>query len=101
MMVAAQEPDLSLHEWIVLSVVREGPTHGSALVSLMGHDGDLGRIWYVPKSGVNRCVDRLTELGLITPAGEESSQAGPIRFLVKITETGRAAAESWQHRPVQ
>jgi DNA-binding PadR family transcriptional regulator len=101
MMVAAQEPDLSLHEWIVLSVVREGPTHGSALVSLMGHDGDLGRIWYVPKSGVYRCVDRLTELGLITPAGEESSQAGPIRFLVKITETGRAAAESWQHRPVQ
>jgi hypothetical protein len=49
-MVPAQEPALSLPERIVLSLVREGPTHGGALTRLLGHDGDLSRIWYVPRA---------------------------------------------------
>ena len=100
-MVSAEAPVLPLHEWIVLSLVREGPTHGSALVNLLSHDGDLGRIWYVPKAAVYRSLDRLTDLSLLAPAGEEPAERGPIRYLVKITRAGRAAAGSWQHRPVQ
>lgn len=82
-------------------MVREGLTHGSAVVSLLGHDGGLGRIWYVPKAGVYRSLDRLTDLGLIAPAGEEPAERGPIRSLVKITRAGHAAAGWWQHRPVE
>jgi PadR family transcriptional regulator AphA len=41
------------------------------------------------------------DLGLIASAGEEPAERGPIRYLVKITRSGGAAAESWQHRPVQ
>jgi DNA-binding PadR family transcriptional regulator len=100
-MIPAEEPVLPLHEWIVLSLVREGTTHGSALVNLLGHDGDIGGIWYVPKSAVYRSLDRLTDLGLLTPAGEEPAERGPIRYLVKITRAGRTAVESWRHRPVQ
>src|SRR5580658_1550460 len=100
-MVPAKDPVLPLHEWIVLSLVREGPTHGSALVSLLSQDGELGRIWHVYKAAVYRGLDRLTDLGLIVSAGEEPSRQGPIRYLVKITSAGRAAAGSWLHRPVQ
>src|SRR5580704_11395625 len=76
----AEEPALARSEWIVLSLVCEGPTHGNAVSRLVGPDGDLGRIW---------------------SAGEEPSPQGPVRFLIEATEAGRAAAVSWQHRPVQ
>jgi DNA-binding PadR family transcriptional regulator len=100
-MVPAKDPVLTLPEWIVLSLVSEGPTHGNALFSLLDHDGDLGRIWHVHKAGVYRSLDRLTEFSLIAPAGAEPSERGPIRSLVKITRAGRAAVTSWQLRPVQ
>jgi DNA-binding PadR family transcriptional regulator len=95
------EPALSLHEWIVLSVVREGPTHAYPLAALLGHDGDLGRIWYVAKGMVYRSLDRLEEAGLIRAVGQELSHRGPVRSVVEITEAGRAAARAWLRRPVQ
>jgi PadR family transcriptional regulator AphA len=79
-MLPAEEPALSRSEWIVLSLVREGPTHGNAVSRLVGPDGDLG---------------------LIASAGEEPSPQGPVRLLVEATEAGRAAAVAWQHRPVK
>jgi DNA-binding PadR family transcriptional regulator len=101
MMFPAEEPALSRSEWIVLSLVCEGPTHGSAVSRLMGPDGDLGRIWRVPKGVVYRSLDRLSDLGLIRSAGQEPSSQGPVRLLVEATEAGQAAAAAWQHRPVQ
>jgi DNA-binding PadR family transcriptional regulator len=100
-MLPAEEPALSRSEWIVLSLVCEGPTHGSAVSRLVGPEGDLGQIWRVQKGVVYRGLDRLSDLGLIRSAGEESSPQGPVRLLVEATEAGRAAAVSWQHRPVQ
>jgi DNA-binding PadR family transcriptional regulator len=97
----AEEPALSRSEWIVLSLVCEGPTHGNALSRLLGPDGDLGQIWRVPKAMVYRSLDRLSGLRLIRSAGEEPSHQGPVRFLVEATEAGQTAAVSWQHRPVQ
>jgi len=100
-MLPAEEPPLSRSEWIVLSLVGEGPTHGNAVSRLVGPGGDLGQIWRVPKGVVYRCLDRLSDLGLIRSAGAEPSPQGPVRLLVEATEAGRVAAESWQHRPVQ
>ena len=100
-MLPAEEPALSRSEWIVLSLVCEGPTHGSAVSRLVGPDGDLGRIWRVPKGVVYRSLDRLSDLGLTRSAGAEPSPQGPVRLLVEATEAGRTAAVSWQHRPVQ
>jgi DNA-binding PadR family transcriptional regulator len=101
MMLPAEEPVLSLSEWIMLSLVCEGRTHGNALASLMGRDGDLGRIWYVPRGVVYRALDRLADLGLICPAGEQTSSLGPVRQLVEVTAAGQAAAAAWQHRPAR
>ena len=100
-MLPAEEPALSRSEWIVLSLVCEGPTHGNAVSRLVGPDGDLGQIWRVPKGVVYRSLDRLSGFGLIRSAGEEPSHQGPIRFLIEATEAGQARATSWQHRPVQ
>jgi PadR family transcriptional regulator AphA len=97
----AEEPALSKSEWIVLSLVCEGPTHGNAITRLLASDAELGRIWRVPRAMVYRSLDRLSHLGLIRSAGEEPSHQGPVRFLVESTEAGRAAALSWRHRPVQ
>src|SRR6202044_631045 len=82
-MPPAEEPALSRSEWMVLSLVCEGPTHGNAVSRLVGPDGDLGRIWRVQKGVVYRCLDRLTDLGLIRSAGEEASPLGPVRLLVE------------------
>jgi DNA-binding PadR family transcriptional regulator len=100
-MLQAEEPALSRSEWIVLSLVCEGPTHGNAVSRLVCPDGDLGQIWRVPRGVVYRSLDRLSDLGLIRSAGEEPSPQGPVRSLVEATEAGQAAALSWQHRPVQ
>jgi DNA-binding PadR family transcriptional regulator len=100
-MLPANEPPLSRSEWIVLSLVCEGPTHGLAVTRLVGPDGDLGRIWHVPKGVVYRSLDQLADLGLIRSAGEQRSDRGPARLLVEPTETGRGAAVSWQQQPVQ
>jgi PadR family transcriptional regulator AphA len=100
-MLPADEPALSKSEWIVLSLVCEGPTHGNAVTRLLGQDGDLGRIWRVQRGEVYRSLDRLSDLGLIRSAGMEPSPHGPVRSLVEATEAGQAAARSWQHRPVQ
>ena len=100
-MLQAEEPALSRSEWIVLSLVCEGPTHGNAVSHLLGPEGDLGQIWHVPRGVVYRSLDRLSDLGLIRSAGVEPSPQGPVRLLVKATEAGQEAAVSWQHRPVQ
>jgi DNA-binding PadR family transcriptional regulator len=100
-MLPAEEPPLSRSEWTVLSLVCEGPTHGNAVSRLVGPDGDLGRIWRVQKGVVYRCLDRLTDLGLIRSAGHEPSPYGPVRLLVEATEAGQVAAASWQHGPGQ
>jgi DNA-binding PadR family transcriptional regulator len=97
----AEETALSRSEWIVLSLVCEGPTHGNGVSRILDPDGDLGRIWRVPKAMVYRSLDRLSGFGLIRSAGEEPSHQGPVRFLVESTETGHTAAASWRCQPVQ
>ena len=94
-------PALSLSEWIVLSLVAEGLTHGNAVAQLVSRGGALGEVWKVHKAVVYRALDRLTQLRLIESAGEELSDLGPVRQLVDATEAGRAAALAWQHRPVE
>jgi DNA-binding PadR family transcriptional regulator len=100
-MLPAEDPALSGSEWIVLSLLCEGPRHGNAVSRLVGPDGDLGQIWRVARAVVYRSLDRLSDLGLIHSVGEEFSPHGPVRLLFTATEAGRAAAVSWQQRPVQ
>jgi PadR family transcriptional regulator AphA len=100
-MVPAHEPALTLSEWIVLSLICEGRTHGNAVTQQLARSGEVGRIWSVPRAMVYRSISRLTDFGLICSAGEEPTSQGPVRQLVEATDEGRVMAAAWQHRPAQ
>jgi DNA-binding PadR family transcriptional regulator len=92
---------LSLSEWMVLSLVCEGVTHGNEVTSHLARYGDLGHVWNVQKAVVYRSLERLTSLGLVRSAGEERTSKGPVRLLFEATGEGRTAALAWQQQPVQ
>jgi PadR family transcriptional regulator AphA len=94
-------PDLSVTEWAVLALVAEQPTHGFAVSKELGPDGDLGRIWTVPRPLVYRALAVLEHDGLVEPAGEEAGTRGPARTRLRATRRGRAAVDRWLRTPVE
>lgn len=93
-------PSLSLAEWLVLCLVAEGPTHGFAIASVAGPEGDLGRVWWLRRAVVYRGLQRLRELGLVEETGVESTPHGPTRTVLRATPYGTAAVRWWLSRPV-
>jgi PadR family transcriptional regulator AphA len=91
---------MSLPEWTVLAVVTEGPTHGFAIARLTAPQGELGRIWQIPRPIVYRAIGRLVDLGLITPGAVESGR-GPQRTLYSATPQGLSAVRHWLDTPVE
>ena len=94
------EPTLSLAERTVLAVLSERPAHGFAVARLTAPDGELGRIWHIPRPVVYRSIGRLLDAGLITPAAVESGR-GPQRTIYTVTAQGRQAAARWLDTPVE
>jgi DNA-binding PadR family transcriptional regulator len=99
-MARARLPDLSLTEWAVLGVVAEQPTHGFAISKELAPEGDVGRIWTVPRPLVYRALATLERDGLLEPVGEEASDRGPTRTRIKVTRAGKAAVDRWLTTPV-
>jgi DNA-binding PadR family transcriptional regulator len=93
-------PPLSLAESVVLVLVAERPTHGFPIAQLTAPDGELGRIWQMPRPIVYRALSRLSEAGLISPDGSEPGR-GPQRTIYAVTPAGRAAANGWLQTPVE
>ncbi len=93
-------PQLSLAEWIVLAVISERPTHGFAIAQLTAPDGDLGRVWQIPRPVIYRALGRVEAAGLITQCGVEPGN-GPQRTIYAATAAGHAAAADWLQTPVQ
>lgn len=89
----------ALPEWTVLAVVRERPAHGFAIAALTARDGDLGRVWQMPRPVIYRALSRLEAAGLVEPKDVESG-AGPPRTVYAITEAGRLAVDDWLAKPV-
>jgi DNA-binding PadR family transcriptional regulator len=98
-MPASPEPELSLAEWLVLCLICERPQHGFALARLLGSEGDMGRIWRVPKPVVYRALQRLADLALVKAAEQQPSSQGPVRSPVHVTRAGRRLAAQWLNRP--
>jgi DNA-binding PadR family transcriptional regulator len=98
-MPEAHELTLSLAEWVVLCLICERQTHGFALARLLGSDGELGRIWRVPKPVVYRALQRLEQLGLVVSTEQQPSSQGPVRSPVDATPAGREQAAAWLARP--
>src|SRR5271165_7004504 len=98
-MSAEREPSLSLAEWLVLCLICERTTHGFALAALLGSEGEMGRVWRVPKPVVYRALQRLVHLGLVRTTEQQPSSHGPVRSLVDATRAGRDAAAAWLSQP--
>jgi len=93
--------DLSLADWVVLGVVGEGPTHGWPIVRLLRSDGELGRMWTVPRPIVYRSLATLTDRGLLEESGTTVESRGPKRTIVRVTRSGRSALNRWLDTPVE
>jgi PadR family transcriptional regulator AphA len=93
-------PSLSLAEWTVLALISERPTHGFAIAQLTAPDGELGRIWHIPRPVVYRAIGRLEEAGLVAPQAVEPGR-GPQRTIYSATPSGRRAVADWLDTPVQ
>jgi DNA-binding PadR family transcriptional regulator len=94
------QPDLGPGEWAVLGVVAEGPTHGFAVAQLLAPDGELGRIWTLPRPVVYQVMKKLAQQGLIGERRTEPGARGPVRTVVGVTPSGRAAVRGWLQEPV-
>jgi PadR family transcriptional regulator AphA len=93
-------PDLSLTEWAVLALIAEQPTHGFAVSKELAPEGDLGRIWTVPRPLVYRALATLQDKGLVEVLGEEAGQRGQARTRLRATRAGRSAVDRWLRTPV-
>jgi DNA-binding PadR family transcriptional regulator len=100
-MATSVQPRLSLAEWFVLCLITEAPSHGFALARTLSEDGELGKIWRVPKPVIYRALQRLETAGLVATVELQPSNAGPVRSLVDATTTGRDAAAAWLAKPVR
>jgi DNA-binding PadR family transcriptional regulator len=93
-------PEMSLAEWLVLTLLSQQPAHGFAVAQLTAPGGNLGRVWQVPKAVVYRAIGRLLDAELISAEGTEPGQ-GPQRTVYTATADGREAAARWLHAPVE
>lgn len=89
-----------LAEWTVLAVIAERPVHGFAVAAITAPDGDIGRVWHIPRPVVYRALSRLEADGLIAAEAVESGP-GPQRTRFSATTTGRDAVEDWLCTPVE
>ena len=95
-----EQPSLSVPEWLVLAILGQQSRHGFAVAQLTAPDGELGRVWQIPKAVIYRSIGRLLDAGLIAPEGTEPG-LGPQRTVYAATPDGRAAARHWLHTPVE
>jgi len=99
--MAAPVPRLSLAEWLVLCLICEAPSHGFALARTLSEDGELGKIWRVPKPVIYRALQRLEDAGLVATVELQPSNSGPVRSLVDATDAGRESAAAWLAEPAR
>jgi PadR family transcriptional regulator AphA len=94
------EVPMALAEWTVLVLLSQRPAHGFAVSQLTAPDGELGRIWRIPRPVVYRAIGRLLDAGFITPESVEPG-LGPQRTIYSVTPAGREEAERWLSMPVE
>ncbi|HVS40635.1 MAG TPA: helix-turn-helix transcriptional regulator [Candidatus Dormibacteraeota bacterium] len=91
---------LSCGDWAVLGLLAEQPRHGFAVARLMAPEGEIGRVWALPKPLVYRALSTLQDRGMVTPMGEEPGERGPHRTLHGATAEGVEALGAWLATPV-
>lgn len=91
-------PVLSLGEWVCLTLVAAGASHGWALVRELDRTGSLGAVWSLSRQLTYRAVEQLIQKDLLEPVGHEPGR-GPGRILLGLTEAGQTAIGGWLDSP--
>ncbi|HRE01799.1 MAG TPA: PadR family transcriptional regulator, partial [Ilumatobacteraceae bacterium] len=99
-MATRPRSDLLLGEWACLGLLATGRSHGFAVATQLKPSSDLGRVWSQSRPLVYRALDHLTELGYVTPTGEEPGIAGGNRTIYAVTPLGRRRLRTWLTTPV-
>src|SRR3954470_4995820 len=95
------ERELAPGKWAVLALLSEHPSHGWAVASQLGPEGELGSVWSLGRPLVYRSIEILAERGLIEPAGHEPGLRGPNRTIYRTTCEGATALLGWVNEPVE
>ena len=62
----------------MLAVLGRQPSHGLVVAHLMARDGQLGRVWHIPKAIIYRSIGRLLDAGLIELVATEQGFSSPL-----------------------
>jgi DNA-binding PadR family transcriptional regulator len=92
---------LTAGEWAVLALLAEEPTHGFAVARAMAPEGEIGKVWSLPRPRVYYAIDALTARGFAGPVATVASSSGPHRTVLEPTPTGRRALATWLATPVE
>ena len=92
--------ELSLAEWVCLTLITQKVTHGWAIGTMLATDGELGRIWSLSRPLAYRAIDGLVEKDLATRKGQEAGR-GRDRVILAPTAAGRRLSRAWLDRPVE
>src|SRR5689334_21124937 len=98
--MTATLPEMSLPEWLVLTILSQQSAHGFAVAQLTAADGELGRVWQLPKSVVYPAIGRLLDAGLIDPEVTEPVR-GPQRTVYTVSAERRATTGCWLSEPFE
>jgi DNA-binding PadR family transcriptional regulator len=90
----------SLGAWAVLGLLCESDTHGWTLVRALAPQGEIGRVWSVPRAIVYRTIGLVIDAGLVERGGVEQGARGSTRTLLRVTPTGRHDFGWWLTEPV-
>lgn len=93
-------PELSASAWAVLGVIAEQSVHGFVVSRQLAADGELGRVWTVPRPIVYRELKKLIGLRLVAAGPSEPSDQGPARTTMTITPAGQDVLDRWLREPV-
>jgi len=95
----AASNELSLAEWVCLTLVAQKVQHGWAIGTLLAPEGELGRVWSLSRPLTYRAIDGLVDRRLLSRAGTASGR-GRERVVLHVTPTARRMVKRWLDTPV-
>ena len=92
-MTVPQQP--SLGAWAVLGLLCEGDTHGWTLVRALAPQGEIGRVWSIPRAIVYRTVGLLVDAQLpMNPGSKGVTSTSVARGVVTAIEKDRGEVDA-------
>jgi PadR family transcriptional regulator AphA len=90
----------SFAEFVCLTVIVQGASHGWAVGTVLSPDGEVGRIWALSRPLTYRAIDGLIDKGLVVRR-DPAAGRGRDRVVLAATAAGRRTAAQWLETPVE